>query len=165
MRGGEGSATPIHSEAVSNVTDEKRERIREWVRGKMRVGEMSGEPETLEHRTSVQKNRAEQWKSSIDKDKRRWGAALEKVKEIQEEHVQDDFFEEDDADSETGDLDAEPALTQSVELPPQRPPNKVANESHQRAKSAQNHQKILKRPRVAASLAPVQDSFFDDEGE
>jgi len=164
VRSGEGAATPIHLEASSDVTDEKRERIREWVRGKMHVGEMSGEPESLEHKTSVQKNWAGQWKGSIVKDKRPRGAAME----MQEGHAQDDFFEEDDeSNSEIGHLDAEPAFTRSADLPSQRPPDKVANRSHQRVKSAEKHQKKLKRPkhREAASSAPVQDSFFDDESE
>jgi len=169
VRSGEGAATPVHSKATSNVTDEKRERIREWVRGKMRVGEMSGEPETLEHGTSVQTNRAGQWDGPTDKDKRPRGAAREEVKEVQGEHAQDDFFAEDDddSDSETGDLDAKPALTHPVDLPSQRPPNKVADQSPQRAKPAEKHPKKLKRTkhRKSASPAPVQDSFFDDERE
>ncbi|KAH9976304.1 hypothetical protein BGW80DRAFT_1123607, partial [Lactifluus volemus] len=42
----EGAAVPVHSATTSSsATDEKRDKLREQVRRKMRAGEMSGEPE------------------------------------------------------------------------------------------------------------------------
>lgn len=101
VRSGEGGAAPVHSGASSSVTDEKREKLREWVRERMHAGEMSSEPETLEHRQSVQKSVTQQWVGSIDESKRSV-AVDEDVIARHDADVPDDFFEDgtEDDDSE-----------------------------------------------------------------
>ena len=94
MRSGQGAA-PVHSGASSSVTDEKRENLREWVRERMRAGEMSSEPETLEYGQSLQTSMTH----SIDKRKRSV-AVGEEVMTRQDTGAPDDFFEDDDMENE-----------------------------------------------------------------
>lgn len=119
LRSGECGTAPVHSGTSSSVTDEKREKFREWVRERMRAGEMSGEPETLEHRQSVQRGITQQWVGSIDKSKRR---VDEEVMARQHIDAPDDFFE-DDTENEVG----ESPNTRFSELPTKRRPDKAAN--------------------------------------
>jgi hypothetical protein len=83
---------------TSSATDEKRETLREWVRGKMRAGEMADEPETLERkRRPAQQGPADPWQSAIGKKTKN---VRTKGKARQE--VLDDFFEGDDSDANEG---------------------------------------------------------------
>ncbi len=158
-------ATPVHSGASSSVTDEKREKLREWVRAQMRAGEMSGEPETLEHRQSVpQQSTSRQWEGSIDKNTRSAGAE-EGVKARQDMDVPDDFFEDDKGNEDHIDHGV-PAYMRSVELPAKRKPDEAVDHPDEHPKRAEKHPKKEKRRkhREAAS-PPMQDSFFGDKSE
>ena len=156
-----------HSAASSSVTDEKREKLREWVRTQMRGGEMSNEPETLEHRQSASRqSNTGQWKGSIGKNRRGAGAE-EGVKARQDLEVQDEFFEDDDAGNEDH-LDAgEPAYTCAVESPAKRRPNEAASHPDKHPKPSEKHRNKEKRKkhRKEAASPPIQDSFFGDESE
>ena len=160
---------PAHSAASTNATDEKREKLREWVRTQMRAGEMSIEPETLEHRQSASRlSNAGQWKGSIDKNRRGTGAE-EGAKARQDLEVQDEFFEDDDVGNDD-DLDAgEPADTHAAESPAKRRPDEATSyPADKHPKPSEKHRKKEKRKkyqREAASPPPVRDSFFGDESE
>ena len=163
----EGIAMPIHSAASSSATDQKREKLREWVRTQMRAGEMSNEPETLEHRQSTSRqSNAGQWVGSVDKGRRGTGAE-ERAKGRQDLEVQDEFFEEEDGGSDDY-LDAEgPAYTRAMESPAKRRQDKAAGHPDKHPKPVEKHgrrEKRKKHRREVASL-PIQDSFFGDEGE
>jgi hypothetical protein len=83
---------------TSSSTDEKRETLRELVRGQMRAGEMANEPETLERkRRPAQQGPAEPWQSTIGKKTKN---VRTKGKAMQD--VLDDFFEGDDSDANEG---------------------------------------------------------------
>jgi hypothetical protein len=99
VRSTDDAAAPVHPGASSNATDEKRQKLRNWVREQMRAGEMSNEPETLEHRQSVQKDRGRNWESLSYKDKKGAGGE-EEAKPKQRTDRPDDFFEEDGTGSE-----------------------------------------------------------------
>jgi len=160
---------PAHSVASTSATDEKREKLREWVRTQMRAGEMSKEPETLEHRQSASRqSNAGQWKGSIDKNRRGTGAE-EGAKARQDFEVQDEFFEDDDVGNED-DLDAgEPADTRAVESRADRRPDEAASHPDKHPKQpSEKHRKKEKRKkyqREAALLPPIRDSIFGDESE
>lgn len=163
MRSGECGAAPVHSGANSRVTDEKREKLREWVRERMRTGEMSSEPETLEHRQSVQKSMTQQWVGSIDKGKR--SVAVDEVTATQDVDAPDDFFEEDDTENEVSEAGESP-ITRSSEIPTKRPesaanhPDKHSNPTEKDRKKPKH-----KKHRNISSQATIQDSFFGDESE
>ena len=164
----EGVAMPVHSAASSSVTDEKREKLREWVRTQMRAGEMSNEPETLEHgQFSSRQSNAGQWGGSIDKN-RRGTSEGEGAKVRQGLEMQDEFFEDDDVGNEDY-LDAgEPTYTRAAEPPAKRRPDEAASHPDKHSKPIEKHRKEGKRKkhrREAASPPPIQDSFFDDESE
>ena len=168
VRTTEGVAIPVHSAESSSVTDEKREKLREWVRTQMRVGEMSNEPETLEHgQSSSRQSNAGRWEGSIDKDRRGTGKG-EWTKTKQDLEVQDEFFEGGDVGNEDS-LDAgEPAYTRAEESPAKRRPDEAAGHPDKHPKPIEKHGKIEKRKKhrkEAASPPPIQDSFFDDESE
>jgi hypothetical protein len=163
----EGVAMPTHSAASSSVTDQKREKLREWVRTQMRAGEMSNEPETLEHRQSASRqSNAGQWVGSMDKNRRGTGAE-EGAKARQDLEVQDEFFEEDDGGNNDY-LDAEgPAYTRAMEPPAKRRQDEAASHPDKHPKPVEKHgrrEKHKKHRREIASL-PIQDSFFGDESE
>jgi hypothetical protein len=162
---------PTHSSsaASTSATDEKREKLREWVRTQMRAGEMSNEPETLEHRPSASRqSNAGQWKGSIDKN-RRGTVAEEGAKARQNLEVQDEFFEDDGVGNED-DLDAgELADTRIVESPAgERRPDDAARHPDKHPKPSEKDRKKEKRKkyqREAVSPPPIRDSFFGDESE
>jgi hypothetical protein len=164
LRSGECGTAPVHSGTSSSVTDEKREKFQEWVRERMRAGEMSSEPETLEHRQSVQKSMTQQWVGSIDKSKRS-AAVDEEVMARQDVDAPDDFFEDDteNEDSEVG----ESPNTRFSELPTKRRPDKAANhpEKHSNPTEKDRKKAIHKKHRKYSSQATIQDSFFGDESE
>ena len=153
----------MHSDASSSVTDEKREKLREWVRGMMRAEELSNEPETLEYKQTVQKGVAQRWEVSIDKNKR--VGVEEDLKTRQDMDAPDDFFEDDtgNEDSEAGEL----ANTRFSELPAKRRRDKAENHPDKLSKPAEKDPKKARRKkhRKVASPAIIQDSFFGDESE
>lgn len=153
----------MHSDASSSVTDEKREKLREWVRGMMRAEELSNEPETLEYKQAVQKGVAQRWEVSIDKNKR--VGVEEDLKTRQDMDAPDDFFEDDtgNEDSEAGEL----ANTRFSELPAKRRRDKAENHPDKLSKPAEKDPKKARRKkhRKVASPAIIQDSFFGDESE
>lgn len=156
---------PVHGGPSSGVTDKKREKLREWVRAQMRAGEMSSEPETLEHRQSVpRKSISEQWDGSIDKKAMDAGAGRG-VKARQDMDAPDDFFE-DDTGNEDG-LDAgEPAYTRSVESPTKRRPDKTISHPDKHSKLAEDHPRKGKHKKLEKPHSPtIQDRFFGDESE
>jgi hypothetical protein len=162
VRSGDCGAAPVHSGASSSVTDEKREKLREWVRERMREGEMSSEPETLEYRQSVQKGMTQQWVGSIDKSKRSV-AVDEEVMARQNMDAPDDFFEEDDTENEVG----ESPTTRSSEIPTKRRPDKAANHPDKHSNPTEKDRKKAKhkKHRNISSQATLQNSFFGDESE
>jgi hypothetical protein len=165
VRSREDGATPVHSEASSSATDEKREKLREWVREMMRAGEMSSEPETLEHRQSVQKSMAQQWEGSVDKNERSIGVE-EESKARQDTGAPDDFFEEDNTGNEDSGAE-EPANTGLSVLPTKRRSEKAGNRPDKHPKPAEKDPKkaIRMKHRKVTSPATIQDSFFGDESE
>jgi hypothetical protein len=99
----------------------------------MRAGEMSNKPETLEHRTSVQKDRGGNWENLVDKNEKGAGGE-EEAKPKQRTGGRDDFFEEDGTGSE-GLEGWEPAThTQPAEVPSKRRADKSANHASQHSK-------------------------------
>ncbi len=165
MRSGECGAAPVHPGASSSVTDEKREKLRKWVRERMRVGEMSSEPEILEHRQSVQQSMTQQWVGSIDKSKRSV-TVDEEVMARQDVDARDDFFEEDDTENEDSEVGESP-ITRSLEIPTKRRPDKAANHPDKRSNPTEKDRKKAKhkKHRNISSQATIQDSFFGDESE
>lgn len=164
VRSREDGATPMHSDASSSATDEKREKLREWVRGMMRAEELSNEPETLEYKQALQKGVAQRWEVTIDKNKR-VGVEEEDLKTRQDMDAPDDFFEHDtgNEDSEAGEL----ANTCFSELPAKRRRDKAENYPDKLSKPAEKDQKKARRKkhRKVASPAIIQDGFFGDESE
>lgn len=160
VRSGECGAAPVHSGASSSVTNEKREKLREWVRERMRAGEMSSEPETLEHRQSVQKSMTQQWVSSIDKGKRSV-AVDEEVMARQDVDAPDDFFDTENEDSEVG----ESPITHSSEIPTKRRPDKAANRPDKHSNPTEKDRKKAKhkKHRNISLQATIQRSFSGDE--
>jgi hypothetical protein len=151
---------PAHSGASSSVTDEKREKLREWVRERMRAGEMSSEPETLEYRQSVQKSMT----NSIDKSKRSV-AVDEEVMARQDVDAPDDFFEEDDLDIEDTEV-GEPPNTRFSEVPTKRRSDKAENHPDKLSDPEKDRKKAkLRKHRKKSSQATTQDGFFGDESE
>jgi len=142
VRSTDGAAAPVHPGASSSATDEKRQKLRNWVREQMRAGEMSNEPETLEHRQSVQKYKGGNWENLIDKNKK--GAGEEEAKPRQRADRPDDFFEEDGTGSE--ELEGwEPATdTQPVGVSSKRRADKPANHASQHSKPADRHRTKVK---------------------
>ena len=165
MRSGECGAARVHSGASSSVTDEKREKLREWVRERMRTGEMSSDPETLEHRQSVQKGMTQQWVGPIDKSKRSV-TVDEEVMARQHADAPDDFFEEDDTENEDSEVGESP-ITRSSEIPTKRRPDKTANRPDKHSNPTEEDRKRTKhkKHRNISSQATIQDSFFGDESE
>jgi hypothetical protein len=159
---------PVHlTAASSSATDEKREKLLEWVRGKMHAGEISGEPETLEHRQSISIETTGHWESSVEKNERR-ARGKEKGKARQNMEASDDFFEGEDG---TGDKDleaGEQANTRSAEVQAKQRQDKSATRSDKQPKPAEKRLKKAKpkkRREEAATPAIIQDSFFDDESD
>lgn len=97
----EGAAAPIHPPSSSSATDDKREALRQWVRGQMRAGEMVGEPETLERNHLSKQSLTEPWKSAIG-EKTRTVGTKGKGKGRQDLEVLDDFFEGKDSGGNEG---------------------------------------------------------------
>lgn len=163
-RSTEDGATPIHPAGNSSATDEKREKLREWVRVQMRAGEMSSEPETLEHKRSVpQKSVSGQWEGPSPKNTR--SAGMKGVKTRQDMDVPDDFFEDDTDNEEPLDVE-DPTYSPTVELPAKRKPEKTANHPDKHSKPAEKQPTKAKRKKLEKPPPPpVQDSFFGDESE
>ena len=167
VRHTEGAAAPLHSAPDSSATDTKRENLREWVRGKMRGGEMSGEPETLEHRQSIPMGTTGHWDSSVDKnDKNPRGKEEGSARQNME--ALDDFFEGEDGIDDK-DLEAsEQSNKRSTEVRAKRRLEHSVTRSDNHSKVAEKHStktKHKKHRRDAATLAIAQDSFFGDESE
>jgi hypothetical protein len=164
VRGGECGTAPVHSGTSSSVTDEKREKLREWVRERMRAGEMSSEPEKLEHGQSAQKSMTQQWVGSIDKSKRSV-AVDEEAMARQDVDAPDDFFE-DDTDNEDSEVGESPNSRFS-EIPTKRRPDKAANHPEKHSNPTEKDRKKAKhkKHRNISSQATKQDSFFGDESE
>ncbi|KAF8483905.1 hypothetical protein DFH94DRAFT_725182 [Russula ochroleuca] len=163
VRSGE-DATPVHSDTGPSVTNEKREKLREWVRGMMRAGEMSNEPETLEYKQAVQKGMAQRWEVSINKNKKAIGAEEEELKARHDMDAPDDFFEEDDTGNENSEAE-EPANTRFSESPSKRRPDKAENHPDKHSKQAEKDLKKARRKKDRKVISPaiIQDSFFGDE--
>ncbi|KAH9980669.1 hypothetical protein BJV74DRAFT_779278 [Russula compacta] len=157
VRRTESAATPVHVGTSSSVTDERREELREWVRAKMRAGEMSSEPEmeTPEYRQSVQKDMAGQ----------RGARAEQEVKARQDMDAPDDFFEEEGTGNE--DLEAgEPAHVPSMKLSSKRRRDKAESHTDQHSNPAEKNLKAKrKKHRSVGSSVTIQDGFFGDESE
>lgn len=165
VRNTEEVATPVHCGPSSSVTDGKREKLREWVRTQMCTGEMSGEPETLEHRQSVpRKSISEQWDGSVDNMAIGAGADRE-VKARQTMDAPDDFFEDDMGNED--ELDAgEPTYTLSVKPPTKGRLDKSINLPDKHLKLAENRPWKGKRKKLEKPHSPtIQDSRFSDERE
>ena len=131
----------------------------------MRGGEMSSEPETLDHRQAVQKGLAQQWKGSIDKTMMGDGVEEKELTARHELHdvdVPDDFFEDD-----TGNEGSEPANTRFSESPAKQRPERAETRPDKHSKRAGKDSKKSKHKtsRKVASPATIQDSFFGDESE
>jgi hypothetical protein len=165
VRSTEEVAKTVHSVVSSSVTDKKRESLREWVRVQMRVGEMSSEPETLEHRQFVsRKGIARQWDGSIEK-KARDLRADEGVKAKQDLDAPDDFFEDDTGNEDNLDT-GEPAYTPSLKSPAKRRSDDAVNHPDKHPEQTENYPKRAKRKRLEKLHSPaIQDDVFDDEGE
>ena len=164
LRSRDDDSTAVHSGASSGVSDEKREKLREWVRGMMRAGEMSSEPETLEHRQPVQKGMAQQWEGIIDRNE----TGIEGEEDLnmrQNMDVPDDFFE-DGSGNEDSEAE-EPVNTRSSESPAKRRPDKAEHHPDKRSKRAEKDPKkaMHKKHRKSLSPATIQDTFFGDESE
>ena len=164
-RSGEGGDAPVHSGASSSVTNEKREKLREWVRERMRAGEMSSEPETLEHRQAVQKSMAQLLVGSIHKSKRNV-AVDEEVMARRDVDAPDDFFEEDDSENEDSGVGESPN-TRISDIPMKRRPDKATNHPDKHSNPTEKIRKKAKheKHRIFSSQATIQDSFFGDEIE
>jgi hypothetical protein len=130
----------------------------------MRTGEMSSEPETLEHKQYVQKGMA--WEGSIDKNERGSGVEEEKSNARQAMDAPDDFFEENDTGNEDSEAE-EPVSARLSELPAKRRSDKVENRPDKHFKSVARNPKEAKhkKDRKVASPVTMQDSFFGDESE
>jgi len=171
----EGVAAPVHSGGSPSATDDKRETLREWVRGQMRAGEMAGEPETLEHKQPAQQSPAELWQSAVGKETKNV-RTKGKGKARQDLEVLDDFFEgEDDSGANEG-TEAEEAeerdnvLSVPVDVPARRRRDKPTTRLDEYSETAEKHSKKAKHKRhrgQATTATPiVQDSFKgDDESE
>lgn len=164
VRSGERGAASVHAGTSSSITDEKREKLREWVRERMRAGEMSSEPETLEHRQSLQKSMTQQWVSSIDKSNRSV-AADEEVMARQDVDAPDDFFE-DDTENEDSEFGESPNARFS-EIPTKRRQNTAANHPDKHSNPTEKDRKKSKhkKQKKLPSQLTMQDSFFGDESE
>ena len=169
----EGTATPVHSVGSSSATDDKRETLREWVRGQMLVGEMTGAPETLERKQRAQQNPAESWQSTIGrKTKNVQTEGKGKGKTMHESEVLDDFFEGDDSGANEG-TEAEEAeerdnvLPVPVEVPTKRRWDKSATRLDKDSEPAERHSKKPKpkkhRGQATTPSPIVQDRFFGDD--
>lgn len=159
MRSGERGAASVHAGTSSSVTDEKREKLREWVRERMRAGEMSSEPETLE-----QKSMTQQWESPIDKSNRSV-AVDEEVMARQDVDKPDDFFE-DDTENEDFEVGESPNALSS-EIPTKRRQDAAANhpEKHSNPTEKDRKKSKHKKQKKLPSQLTMQDSFFGDESE
>jgi len=158
----------------SSATDEKRETLREWVRGQMRAGEMAGEPETLERKYLAQQSLSEPWQSAIGKETKNVGTNG-KGKARQDLEVPDDFFEGEDSGANEG-TEAEDAeeranvVSVPMEVPTRRRRDKSTTRFDKNSETAERQSKQAKdkNRRGQATTPPpiVRDSFFaDDESE
>jgi hypothetical protein len=167
----ENAAAPIHSVDSLSATDEKRETLREWVRGQMRTGEMAGEPETLERKHLAQQSLSEPWQSAVGKKTKDVGTKS-KGKARQDLQVVDDFFEGVDSGANEG-TDVEDAeeranvLSVPAEVPARRRRDKSTIRLDKYSETAERHPKKAKhkKHRGQATTPPpiVQDSFFGDD--
>ncbi|KAI0253761.1 hypothetical protein BJV78DRAFT_1300072 [Lactifluus subvellereus] len=167
VRHTEGAAATLHSAPDSSATDMKRENFREWVRGKMRAGEMSGEPETLEHGQSIPMGTTGHWESSVDKNDKSAGGK-EKGRARQNIEALDDFFEGEDGTGDKGLEASEQGSTRSAEVRAERRLDHSATSSDKRSKLAEKYSMKTKRKKHredAATPVITQDSFFGDESE
>jgi hypothetical protein len=169
VRNAEEGATLVRCGSSSSITDGKREKLREWVRAQMRAGEMSNEPETLEHRQSVpRKNISEQWDSSIDKKAIDAGAdrGVKARRDMDTRAAPDDFFEDDTGNEDK--LDAgEPTYTLSVTSRTKRRLDKAIDLPDKHSKLAENRPRQRKRNKIENPHSPTfQESLFGgDESE
>jgi hypothetical protein len=128
----------------------------------MRGGEMSSEPETLDHRQAVQKGLAHQWEGPIDSVEEQQLTARHESHDVD---APDDFFE-DDTGNEGSEVN-EPANMRFSELPAKQRPERAENRPDKHSKRAGKDSKKSKhmKSRKVASPATIQDSFFGDESE
>ena len=168
----EDAAAPIHSVSSPSATGDKRETLRERVRGQMRAGEMAGEPETLERKHLARQSLSEPWQSAISKETKNVGT---KGKEEAKQDL-DAFFEGEDSGANEGTA-AEGAeewanvLSVPAEVPARRRRrDKSTTRLDKHSETAERHSKKAKhkKHRGQATTPPpiIQDGFFgDDESE
>ncbi|KAF8260573.1 hypothetical protein EI94DRAFT_1689645 [Lactarius quietus] len=164
----EGATTPVHSAGSSSATDEKRETLREWVRGQMRAGEMAVEPERLEHKQRAQQSTAEPWQSTIGEKTK----TKAKAKARQDLEALDDFFEGEDSDAneatETEETEERVnVLSVPVEVPAKRRRDKFTTRLEKGSEPSEKRSKKAKHKKCrgqATTPTPiVQDRFFGDD--
>ncbi|KAH9042893.1 hypothetical protein EDB83DRAFT_2407903 [Lactarius deliciosus] len=158
VRQTEGAAAPVHSVGSSSATDDKREALRQWIRGQMRAGEMASEPETLERKQPAQQSPTELWQS-------------ERGKARQDLEVLDDFFEgEGDSGANEG-TGEEVEERGNVSVPAEVPANRRRDDPTTRldeySETPEKHPKKAKHKRhrgqVTTATPIVQDGFFGDD--
>ncbi|KAI0264134.1 hypothetical protein BC834DRAFT_826678 [Gloeopeniophorella convolvens] len=152
----EGAGAPVHTAASSSVTDDKREKLREWVREQMRVGEMTGEPEMLEHKGSLQKSAVRQW------DRPAGAEATKKSKILSTPVLQDDFFEDGNGDDEDAEEPDEPDV---AGLPTKRKRDKAETKSSKHSAKREEKSKRRKHKDAAESVTATKDAFFQDDND
>ncbi|KAI9450561.1 hypothetical protein BJY52DRAFT_1301816 [Lactarius psammicola] len=167
----EGAAAPIHPACTSSATDDKRETLREWVRGQMRAGEMAAEPETQERKQSAQQSPAELWQSAIGKKIKNVGTKG-KGKARQDLEVLDDFFEEEEDSGANEGIEMEEAeeranvLSVPAEVPARRRRGDSSTRLDKYSETVEKHSKKAKhkkhRGQATTATPIVQDSFFGD---
>ncbi|KAH9039878.1 hypothetical protein EDB85DRAFT_229143 [Lactarius pseudohatsudake] len=170
VRQTEGAAAPVHSVGSSSATDDKREALREWVRGQMRAGEMASEPETLERKQPAQQSPTELWQSVIGKKTKNLGTKG-KGKERQDLEVLDDFFEGEGDSGANGGTDEEGEergdVSVPVEVPPSRRRDNPTTRLDKYSETTEKHPKKAKHKRhrgqVTTAMPIVQDGFFGDD--
>ncbi|KAI9441756.1 hypothetical protein H4582DRAFT_2073894 [Lactarius indigo] len=137
----DGATAPVHSVGSSSATDDKRETLREWVRGQMRAGKMASEPETLERKQPAQQSPAELWQSAIGEED---SGANEGTDEVGEERSN---------------------VSMLAEVPAKRRQNNPTTRLDKYSETTEKHLKKAKRKRhrgqVATTTPIIQDSFFD----
>ena len=154
---------------TSSATDEKRETLREWVRGQMRAGEMANEPERLERkRRPAQQGPAEPWQSATSKKTKNV-----RTKGKAKQEVLDDFFEGDDSDAnectepEDEAEERDNVLSEPTEMPTKRRQDKSTAQLHKGSETVEKrsrktkHKKHRGLPTLPTPI--VQDRFSGDD--
>ncbi|KAH8994553.1 hypothetical protein EDB92DRAFT_1849839 [Lactarius akahatsu] len=143
---------------------DKRETLREWVRGQMRAGEMASEPETLERKQPAQQSPTGIKPKNL--------GTKGKGKARQDLEVLDDFFEgEGDSGANGEGTDEEVEERGNVSVPAEVPANRRRDDPTTRldkdSETVEKHPKKAKHKRhrgqVTTATPIVQDSFFGDD--